>query len=628
LFLFRSGEKILGKILIDFNQLVRDSNMESRWYIIYGPQRAENSFMKNLNYQWGMWKEVEPYFYFGRVLASAKWIPDENPTKIKYDIPPIVPPNEIEYVFWLDIYELTSEPLGVSDNIFFEFQVADIIKEKQATYNSNLKKFYLKDKEKRFHAERISLPVEVSQIPDIFIRVFKKNTGMFGGASNKDYIGYKRFKIADLIQNKWAVKTRWEKMRMCYTTVKGDSEDNYLGLILCSVNLFVLRADDDVHKRPILNETNTFKKFKLISVIYMANELPVSSSALPKGFVKISFNGVNKRTNPLEEGNLNPIWGESLYISTLLNDSVELSEHIKMELYDESSMLGSNYIGQAEIPITSIQKYNHQTYIDHEIFKLAKWYHLYHGTNQLKTKILAAFFLVKLIKQGPEVVKLQGKDIWPENSSFRMYLCVIGVRQVPKSIDLSKGYVIPKYFKKLEKLSESKERFLYHKDKGYEMKYKKGIYDNNFNNIDILKDSGMEYKKISIQNHTHFILPLELLVYNENDQVKLSTTIDISRYYLNNIRFLNPNDIQLLDNNNKKDKNIHLQPTKKENFVEKKIQTIRKKKNDFVPSAEDLIPLYKEDLREGHLTDKYIKLYQKTMESFPFEVDDVYNNLF
>jgi hypothetical protein len=489
---------------------------------------VENSFIKNLKYQWKIGKEVEPFFYFGRVLASAKWIPDEHPTKKKFDdISTTLPPSEMEYIFWLDIYELTSEPLGISDNVFFEFQLGDLIKEKHVKFNPNLKKYCLTDKEKRFHAEKVILPVDITQIPDIFIRVFKKQKGFFSG-DGKEYIGYKRFKTAELIHNKWAVKANWEKMRMCYTTVKGDTKENYLGLMLCSINLFAVCHDDEIHKRPQLNETNPIKKYQLISVIYMANDLPVTSN-LPKGFIKISFNGEERRTDAFEEGNMNPIWGHSLRISTLLNESLELSEHIKMELYDESSVFGATYIGQAEIPIVSIQKYNHQTYIDCDIYKLAKWYHLYHGTTKLKTKVLAAFFLVKLIKQSPETINLHGKEIWPAISSYRLFLFIIGVRQIPKSIDLSKGYVIAEYFKKLEKVSEDKERFLYNKEKGYEMNYKRELYDNNFNNLDILNDDGVTYKKIEIQNHHNFIQPLELLVYNEKDHVKLSTNIDISK---------------------------------------------------------------------------------------------------
>jgi hypothetical protein len=603
----QSGSNQLGRILLDFNQLIRDGNLETKWYLIYGPQRVEDSFLKNLKYQWKIGKEAEQFFYYGRILASAKWLPDENPTKKKFDdISTTLPPPEIEYIFWLDIYELTSEVL--SGNVYFEFQVGDVIKDKQATYNSNLKKYYLLDKEKRFHAEKVVLPLDVPQIPDIFIRVYKDNKGFWGG---KEYIGYKRFKAADLLQYKWAVKSTWEMMRMCYTTVKGDCKENYLGRILCSINLFAVNPDDEVHKRPLLNDTNPMKRYKLISIIYLAHDLPVSS-VLPNAVVKILFNGVEAVTDKKDEGSMNPHWGAGLTITTLLNDSLELSEHIKMQLEDHSPMFSPIFIGQAEIPIVSISKYNSQMYVENEKFKLAKWYHLYHGTTKLKTKVLAAFYLVKLLKESPEMITIPKQGYWPAMTKYRLFLFVIGIRQIPKTMDLTKGYVIASYKKQLEQVSDTKERFLFNPEKGYEIKFKKGIYDNNFNNLDILNDNGVIYKKIVVFDHHNFSLPLELSVYDEYGNVKLFTNIDISKHleFSNRLKDVkrdigNP-DITFLD------------------VRREKLKTFHKKKQKFIPTSDDLVPLYKETYLNDNLqTDKYAKLFQKTMNHFPFDIEEV-----
>lgn len=523
-----NDNSIIGKIFLDFVHLVKDGNLEPKWYLIYGPIRDEDSFIKNIKYQYRIGKDVEPYFYYGRVLASAKWVEDDTPTKAKYDITDAIPPNEINYIFWVDIYELSISHSDIGESIFFEVQMGEYLNEKEAKYNNSIKKYYLPDKEKRFHSQIISLPKDVGQMPDCFIRIYRAKSSYFGGNHSKEYIGYKRIRAVDLLLNKWNIRVNWEKMRMCETTIKGDSAENYLGFLLCSINLFP-KIEDDTHKRPLLFQTTNFKKYKFISVIYMANSIPVASSSLPKPKVDIIFNGKRKSTTRLKEGTINPIWGESLYLSTLINDSLELSEHIRMEVYDESPILKNIYIGQAEIPIVSIKKYNHQTYIDNEIFQLAKWYDLYHGTHKLKTRVLAAFFIVKLIRQVPENIKISDKIIWPKIGKYRMFIFIVGVRQIPEFIDLRKGYVIAKYYVELEGKTAEKEKFLYQDHKYYEMDFKYGIYDNNFNNYDSMCDPGKDYKLINIQEDPNFVFPLELLVFNNTDKLALSATIDISK---------------------------------------------------------------------------------------------------
>lgn len=53
-------------------------------------------------------------------------------------------------------------------------------------------------------------------------------------------------------------------------------------------------------------------------------------------------------------------------------------------------------------------------------------------------------------------------------------------------------------------------------------------------------------------------------------------------------------------------------------------KTTFKKKRDLMPSAEDLIPIYKEKkMKDSTQNDNFIKLYHKTMNNFPFEPEDV-----
>jgi len=345
-----SSEKLLGRFVLDFNQLFKDGNLDTKWYLIYGPER-ENSFMRKLKYQYKFGKEVEHHFYCGRLLVSCKWVPDEAPSAMKYATPDVQFPEVRMFILWLDIYELTSKVLSSGDEIFVECQIGNKvpITKTAAQYNSVLKKFFW-TKDIRFKEETMSFPSDYTHIPDIFIRI-KKKGGIF---SDDEYIGYCRFKAQDLIENRQNVKPKWQKLRMCKTQVKGDADENYLGLLLCSINFFPNPPDNSGVNRPIVIETRNYKKYKLISIIYKANDLPVlNQGSLPSCRTNISFNGKTRKTK-IEKSDNNPIWGEVMFISTYLNNCLDLSDNILMEVF--SCGLVDTLLGKTEIEVGKIKK--------------------------------------------------------------------------------------------------------------------------------------------------------------------------------------------------------------------------------------------------------------------------------
>ena len=269
--------------------------------------------------------------------------------------------------------------------------------------------------------------MSTNHIPDIFIRVYTKT--YFG---DDECIGYARFKADAIIANRGRVVLKWQKIRMVYTDIKEDSEKNYLGALLFSINLF---QKDKEHKRPIYVESKNMKKYKLVSLIYMANDLPpMNSEGLADPRVEVNFNGKSKSTKIIEK-NLNPVFSEALFISTIMSDNLELSDNVKVNVKDRNDLIGS-----CEISLLELKKYNHQDYIENEIYKNSKWYYLYNGTNKLKAKILINFFIVRLIRQGKEKINLLNKKFWPDQEKYRVYLYIIGVRNAPRNIDLQGCY--------------------------------------------------------------------------------------------------------------------------------------------------------------------------------------------
>lgn len=120
----------------------------------------------------------------------------------------------------------------------------------------------------------------------------------------------------------------------------------------------------------------------------------------------------------------------------MLNEGLELSENIKITAKFKSGLLNTEGIlGMTEIPITEVDRYNHQEYIEKEVYKKAKWYTLEHPTLNIRCFVLARLLLIRLIKQESEEIEaLNNKKLVPENKIFYIFLCIIGVRNLPHSV--------------------------------------------------------------------------------------------------------------------------------------------------------------------------------------------------
>jgi len=331
-----------------------------------------------------------------------------------------------------------------------------------------------------------------TQLPDIFIRLCHK-----GGLFSEEYIAYTRLKFVDILQKKNEVKPIWYNLRKTNTTLKGDSEENYIGLLLCAINIF---PSDKTFNRPILIDNKNYKKYKLLSLIYMAKDLPnVSQGSVICPYAKVEFNGRSKQTKPdmgiskkdekedfkekkddakVEKGTLNPVWGEALLIETLINEDLSLSDSIKLSCWDNTNIFGTEIcIGRCEINLIEIKKYNNVRYIEQDLYNYATWYQLYDGVKPIQGKLLAAFFIVRLVKQGKEPIDMTKYNFWPVEEYYRVCLHIIGIRQVPKNLTaIIGGHSWARYNK--EDMEKDKEECFI---KRANMEYA----DNNINNFDV-----------------------------------------------------------------------------------------------------------------------------------------------
>ena len=591
--------------MLNFDQLVKDGQLECKWYPLYGPER-ENTIGTQIKtlipsfLNFGTLSEA--YFYFGRLLISAKFFQDDNPRcMIKHNSGlTSSTPEEIEYKLWVDIFQIlqdggTNLPSGEKLNV--EVQVGHEIVEPRTfgKWNPRFKRYeWINKSDSRIKETIIKLPRDHTQIPDIFIRVYTKNL-----LNWKNYIGYERLKIEPFLKKKNDVKPQITKIRKCETSIHSDSEDNYLGTLLYSLNFFQ-KNDLFSQERPIPIQNSNKKKFKLISIIYMAKSLPLRGSQLPNSYVSIDFNGCKTKSTNIFQNSDCPVWSEALFISTFLNDCLDLSPNAKVTVYDKG-LLTSSEIGSFEVKIGSIKEYIGQHNIENEIYKLAKWYKLTDGIKVTKGEVLAAFFIVKLTKQGKEVINLKNKLIWPEQEKYNLYLFIIGARNVKKNIQGC--YTEAKYNNKgLEEIDpdyKNKEKFV---------RYLLSANTNNLNNYDYLGDLG--YITIPIYSHPLFVKPISITI-NNRDTPLYTAVVDI-------IRILEENN--MINQNNDPAASPQRSGLSDQSIAVVNTSNINRFRDDLLPQADDLIPLYKPDKPLPSDNKKYENMFYSTMESFPLDI--------
>jgi hypothetical protein len=405
-----------------FSRLEKDGMLDAKWYPIYGPART-SGFIRKLKYSYKYGTDIEEYLYFGRVLAAAKFGPSENPSFGLKSVSEAPTERIKEYNFWFDIYEFTlSDKEFLDCELCGEFQILNKIKcSNPAMYNKRTQKYHWKPEDRRFKKITMELPEDKSQLPYVYLRIKKLGSSIF---ASDTYIGYLKFDLKGLINIK-QVKPLWNKLRKCETKIDNiDDQDNFLGDVLCSFNCF-LNTDNEndafLNKRPILYDTKSYKKYKLVAIIYMGKNFPLKEEPC---FCEINF--YNEGKKPIVTDSISkdttPDWNDLLFITVMLNEGLELCENIKLYAKFSRQFLGPEIIGQIEIPVTEIDRYNHQTYLEKDLYKKAKWYTLEHPTLMTTCKVLARIFLVKLIKQESERIDvLSSKNLIPKKKKILFF---------------------------------------------------------------------------------------------------------------------------------------------------------------------------------------------------------------
>ena len=513
-----------------FSRLEKDGMLDARWYAIYGPART-SGFIRKLKYSYKYGTDIEEYLYFGRVLAAAKFGPSENPSAGLKGVSDAPQERLKEYNFWFDIYELTLLDKDYLDcEICGEFQIINKIKcSNPALYNKKSQKYHWKKNDRRFKKITMELPEDKSQLPYVYLRIKKLSGSIF---ASDTYIGYLKFDVKDLINIK-QVKPLWNKLRKCETKIDNlEDQDNFLGDVLCSFNCFLntdKETDAFLNKRPILYDTKSFKKYKLVSIIYMGKNFPLKEEPC---FCEINFYNEGKKpvkTDSIAK-NAAPEWNDVLFITVMLNEGLELSENIKLSAKFSRNFLGPEIIGQIEIPVTEVDRYNHQTYLEKDLYKKAKWYSLEHPTLMTTCKVLARLFLVKLIKQDSEGIDvLTSRNLVPKNRKYYFLIFIIGVRNIIDNIeDGAVGVMYDgKNFEESRKNGVEGQGIV----AGKETFMGKSSYDaaNSFNNLDEIKDDdGFFCQEISDDNT--FMKPFYVEVMDKMGYTLYDTFIDLDEY--------------------------------------------------------------------------------------------------
>ncbi len=222
---------------MEFNRLHKDGILDAKWYNIYGPYR-QSGFIRNIKYSYKYGTDLEEYFYFGRILAAAKFVNSDNPQTGIKNISEVPTERKRLYNFWFDIYEIIITDTDFLDcELVVEYQVSThILCSNPAKYNSKTKKYSWKKENKRFKRLSLELPEDINQLPFVFVRIKKLGTNIF---SSDSFIGYLKFDAKNLLTQK-DVKPTWNRLRKCETKIENTEDpDNYLGILAKLIILLI-----------------------------------------------------------------------------------------------------------------------------------------------------------------------------------------------------------------------------------------------------------------------------------------------------------------------------------------------------------------------------------------------------
>lgn len=293
--------------------------------------------------------------------------------------------------------------------------------------------------------ESITLPKDLSQVPDIFIYLVKEDNRAFSFA---------RFKVADLLGSKghsFLEPSKWFLLEED-KSIDELAEDQFPGTVLIKLGFGPKRFANlpEVKQEWLRSDqvSKTAKVYQLRVHVYQACDLPsADSNGLCDPFMHVFFMGKMKPTKTVKKS-LHPCYYQTLVfddVSICDADEFQFAPQITFRLFDKDD-IGSEYLGMFTMPLSDAYV-NADYNIPGRNFvnlpdaggKKPKWYNFFRERpGDGKGKLLVFAQLIPTNGQAIPVPNYDKLDeaskhlsIIPESKDCYIEMVAIGLRNLP-----------------------------------------------------------------------------------------------------------------------------------------------------------------------------------------------------
>mmetsp|Transcript_4836 Transcript_4836/g.4022 ORF Transcript_4836/g.4022 Transcript_4836/m.4022 type:complete len:413 (-) Transcript_4836:2465-3703(-) len=305
-------------------------------------------------------------------------------------------------------------------------------------------KYVWKDNQVKIEDIKGQFPVDIQQVPDIFINVY---TRTFFGSSR---VGYVRIKSTDkrLTEN----KPKWFPVK----NAQNNLDDTKIGLLLINAHLFSGKAKSS----RIPKKRNINADFHFLAYIYGAYDLcPNEPPEKLKPEVKLKFSSEELSTKP--KVGKHPIWNVHLHKKVNLCENLEFASNLIVTVESDGKVKGDLTIPALSCGVDGIAYKSEEEYFknaDPELYVIK-----YDGLPTGRILAHFALFRDRKVKDWRDTVT---RIIEKKDKEFRTSLskecdiefAIVGARNLPSALlNASLQVTMPRVFP-IEKKKQSKNK--------------------------------------------------------------------------------------------------------------------------------------------------------------------------
>ncbi len=468
------GQELIGNISEKFNRIKKATgqSLPLQWYNMYGaPEFKQEKLAANLakgvnviakkaqqqfaaEIDWGMFYNNSPEkasAYKGRALLEFS-IRDQRPKKYdKADVKPFrrklkplrstQEPPVREYVLQAMVIcgndMPNPNPLGAIVKTKYRIRVTIGVHElctKDALLDGGVCRW-----NEFMISEKILLPLDVTQIPDIFIYLVREDEKPICFTRLKSWKELKGDALAtspspyELLG--FTQPTQWQLLRED-KSIDALPTDMFPGSILMKVGFGVF-SDAEITRnawRQCLDDAKKLTVYQVRVHIYQCRNIPAAdSNGLCDPYIKVNFSGEKQKETKHKKKTLFPVYYETLVfnnVSIPSADNFQYASQICMRLYDQDDFDAHDYLGTCQINLKNAILTDHITaQSENYNLPLPKWYSFFFEVpGDSQGEVLASVQLIPT--GGHNLDKLVPRSIKPATRPAFIEFLAIGVRDM------------------------------------------------------------------------------------------------------------------------------------------------------------------------------------------------------